>query len=94
MLLTYYAAAMISHSVYGRSFTIGWTVFALCTPVLAWFAWRAKQPGAVGKLISVGIVLASVVLNFLMFGDPDIFNILINLVLIYFLFFKKIRRNT
>lgn len=92
MLLTYYAVAIISHGVYGRSFIIGWTVFALCTPVLAWFAWMAKQPGALGKLISVGIVLASVVLNFLMFGDPDIFNILINLVLIYFLFFKKIRR--
>ena len=93
MLLTYYAVAIISHGDYGRSFIIGWTVFALCTPVLAWFAWMAKQPGALGKLISVGIVLASVVLYFLMFGDPDIFNILINLVLIYFLFFKKIRRN-
>ncbi len=93
MLLTYYAVAIISHGVYGRSFIIGWTVFALCTPVLAWFAWMAKHPGALGKLVSVGIVLASVVLNFLMFGDPDIFNILINLVLIYFLFFKKIRRN-
>lgn len=38
MLLTYYAVAMISHGVYGRSFIIGWTVFAMCTPVLAWFA--------------------------------------------------------
>ena len=56
MLLTYYAVAMISHGVYGRSFIIGWTVFALCTPVLAWFAWMAKQPGALGKLISVGVV--------------------------------------
>ena len=45
-------------------------------------------------LISAGIVLASVVLNFLIFGDPDIFNILINIILVYFLFFKKIRRNT
>ena len=93
MLAAYYVTAAITHGVYSRTFIIGWTVFALCTPVLAWFAWMAKQPGALGKLISVGIVLASVVLNFLMFGDPDIFNILINLVLIYFLFFKKIRRN-
>ena len=93
MLATYYAVAVITHGVYGKSYIVGWTVFALCTPVLAWFAWMAKQPGALGKLVSVGIVLASVVLNFLMFGDPDIFNILINLVLIYFLFFKKIRRN-
>ena len=55
---------------------------------------NAAPENHVGKLISVGIVLASVVLNFLMFGDPDIFNILINIVLVYFLFFKKIRRNT
>lgn len=38
MLLTYYAVAIISHGVYGRSFIFGWTVFAMCTPVLAWFA--------------------------------------------------------
>ena len=28
MLLTYYAMAMLTHGVYGRSFIIGWTVFA------------------------------------------------------------------
>ena len=29
MLLTYYAVAIISHGIYGRSFIIGWTMFAL-----------------------------------------------------------------
>lgn len=28
MLLTYYAMAMLTHGAYGRSFIIGWTVFA------------------------------------------------------------------
>lgn len=92
MLATYYAVAILTRGVYGERFIIGWTVFALCSPVLAYFTWMAKQPGTLGKLISVGIVLVSIVLNFFMFGDPDIFNWLINAVLIYFLFFKKIPR--
>ena len=68
------------------------SVFALFSPVLAYFTWMAKQPGALGKLISVGVLLVSVVLNFLMFGDPDVFNLLINAVLFYILFIKKIPR--
>lgn len=92
MLATYYAVAILTHGVYGERFIIGWTVFALCSPVLAYFTWMAKQPGTLGKLISAGIVLVSVVLNFRMFGDPDVFNWLINAVLFYFLFIKKIPR--
>ena len=92
MLLTYYVVAALSHGVYSKDFIIGWTVFALFSPVLAYFTWMAKQPGALGKLISVGVLLVSVVLNFLMFGDPDVFNLLINAVLFYILFIKKIPR--
>lgn len=92
MLATYYAVAILTHGVYGESFIIGWTVFALFSPILAYFTWMAKQPGTLGKLISVGVLLVSVVLNFLMFGDPDVFNLLINAVLFYFLFIKKIPR--
>lgn len=92
MLATYYAVAILTHGVYGESFIIGWTVFALFSPILAYFTWTAKQLGALGKLISVGVLLVSVVLNFLMFGDPDVFNLLINAVLFYFLFIKKIPR--
>ena len=92
MLATYYVTAAITHGVYSRTFIIGWTVFALFSPILAYFTWTAKQPGTLGKLISVGIVLVSVVLNFLMFGDPDVFNWPINAVLFYFLFIKKIPR--
>lgn len=92
MLATYYAVAVLTHGVYGESFIIGWTVFALFSPILAYLTWMAKQPGALGKLISAGIVFASVVLNFLMFGDPDVFNWIINAVLFYILFIKKIPR--
>ena len=35
MLATYYAAAVLTHGVYSRTFIIGWTIFALYTPVMA-----------------------------------------------------------
>ena len=35
MLATYYVTAAITDGVYGRTFIIGWTVFALASPVMA-----------------------------------------------------------
>ena len=43
MLLTYYVVAALSHGVYSMEFIIGWTVFALCSPVMAYFAWLTKE---------------------------------------------------
>ncbi|WP_235228613.1 DUF6518 family protein [Oscillibacter valericigenes] len=39
MLVTYYFVAALSHGVYSMGFVIGWTVFALCSPVMAYFAY-------------------------------------------------------
>ena len=52
----YYVTAAITHGVYGRSFIIGWTVFALVSPVLAYFAWMTKKRGVFPKIIAAGIV--------------------------------------
>ena len=35
MLATYYAVAIITHGVYGKSYIVGWTVFALLSPLMA-----------------------------------------------------------
>lgn len=94
MLATYYAVAILTHGVYGESYIIGWTVFALFSPLLACLAWMAKQPVMLAKLISIGIVFVSFSINFLMFGSPDVFTLILNGILIYFLFFKKIPRET
>ena len=45
MLITYYIVAIITHGVYSRSFIIGWTIFALCSPIFAFFTWMAKEKG-------------------------------------------------
>ena len=56
MLLTYYFVAALSHGIYSREFIIGWTVFALCSPVMAYFAWLTKKQGIFPKIVSVGII--------------------------------------
>ena len=93
MLATYYVTAAITHGVYGQSFIIGWTVFALTSPVMVYFAWMAKEPGAFSKIIATGIVAVSVISSVLLFDRLRINDFVIDGVLIYILFFKKIKRS-
>jgi len=92
MLITYYAAAIITHGVYGRSFIIGWTVFAFCSPILAFFAWMTKEKGWFPKIISIGIVMVSVLSSVLLFDRLRFYDFIIDALLTYFLFFKKLER--
>lgn len=92
MLLTYYVTAMITHGVYGRSYIVGWTVFALCSPIMALLAWMTKERGALPKVIAVGIVAVAVLSSIVMFERLRAYDVLIDAVLVYFLFFKKIDR--
>ena len=93
MLATYYVTAAITHGVYGQSFIIGWTAFALTSPVMAYFAWMAKKPGVFPKIIATGIVAVSVMSSVLLFDRLRIYDFVIDGVLIYILFFKKIKQS-
>ena len=92
MLATYYAVAAWSHGVYSKAFIIGWTVFALCSPVMAYFAWLTKEKGIFPKIVSVGIVAVSVLSSILLFDRLRVYDFIIDGVLIYVLFIKKIDR--
>lgn len=92
MLITYYAAAIISHGVYSKVFIIGWTIFALCSPIMAYLAWMTKEKGIFPKIISIGIILFSVLSSIVMFDRLRVYDYIIDALLIYFLFFKKIKR--
>ncbi len=92
MLITYYSVAVITHGVYSKIFIIGWSVFALCSPIMAYFAWLSKEKGTFPKIICIGIVLASFLSSILFFDRLRIYDFIINAVLVYFLFFKKIER--
>lgn len=92
MLLTYYIVAALSHGVYSKEYIIAWTVFALCSPVMAYFAWLTKEKGVFPIIVSVGIVTVSVFSSIILFDRLRIYDFIIDGALIYFLFFKKIRR--
>ncbi len=92
MLATYYFAAFVFKAVYGKIFIIGWTVFAFSSPILGALAWKTKGNGAICKFISVSIVLVSFLSSIIMFDGPRVYDYIINAVLIYYLFFKRVER--
>ena len=92
MLVTYYAVAVITRGVYSATVIIGWTVFALLSPIMAYFAWMTKESGVFPKIISVGIVAVSVLSSIVLFDRLRFYDFIIDGILIYFLFFKKIKR--
>lgn len=92
MLLTYYFVAFITKGVYSIDYIIGWTVFALFSPIMAYFTWQTKEDGILPKLISVGIVLVSVLSSIILFDGLRIYDYIIDFILIYVLFFKKVKR--
>ena len=92
MLIANYTVAIISHGVYGKTFIIRWTIFALCSPIMAYVAWMAKQRGIFPKIISVGIVAVSALSSILLFDGFRLYDFVIDGLLIYFLFFKKMKR--
>ena len=92
MLITYYAVAAISKGVYNKEFILAWTIFALVCPVFAFFAWQTKEKGVFPKIIGCGIVFFSVLTSVVLFDRLRVYDFLIDGVLIYFLFIKRIRR--
>lgn len=60
MLITYYVVAALTNGVYSWTFIAGWSMFAFLSPVMAYFAWMSKEKGVFPKIISAGIVLASI----------------------------------
>lgn len=92
MLFTYYTTAMLTDGVYSRIFLIGWTIFALFSPMFAYFTWMAKNKGVIPCIIRLGIITVSVLSSVILFDGLRLYDYLIDLALIYILFFKKIYR--
>lgn len=92
MLLTYYLVAFVTRGSYSNIFIVGWTVFAFCSPLLAFFAWMTKEKGVLPKIISVGIISVSVLSSIILFDRLRIYDFIIDGIMAYFLFFKKIER--
>ena len=92
MLLAYYFVAIITNGVYNKTIIVGWTIFALFSPILAYFTWLTKEKGIFPKLISISIVIVSILSSIVLFDKLRIYDFIINGILIYYLFFKDIIR--
>lgn len=92
MLLAYYFVAIITNGVYSKTIIVGWTIFAIFSPILAYFTWLTKEKGVFPKLISISIVIVSILSSIILFDKLRIYDFIINGILIYYLFFKDIRR--
>lgn len=92
MLLTYYAVAVLTSGVYSKVMIVGWTVFALFSPLLGYIAWFAKGKGVFPKMICVGIVAVSAASSLILFDGFRVYDWLIDGALVYFLFVQKIKR--
>ena len=73
-------------------FIIAWSIFAFFSPILAYFTWMTKQKGIFPKIISIGIILVSILSSIVLFDRLRIYDFIINAIMIYFLFIKKINR--
>lgn len=92
MLITYYFVAYITKGVYNNIFIIGWTIFAVCSPIFAYFTWMTKEKGLLPKIISIGIILVSVLSSIVLFDGLRVYDFLINGIMFYYLFIKKVER--
>lgn len=92
MLITYYITAELTNSVYGMTFIYGWAAFSVCSPVFAILTWMTKEKGVLGKIISFGILVVTLTVSMVVFDGPRVYDIVIMLALIYFLFIYKVKR--
>lgn len=92
MLITYYITAELTNSVYGMTFIYGWAAFSICSPVFAVLTWMTKEKGVLGKIISFGVLLVTLTVSVVVFDGPRVYDIVIMLVLAYFLFVYKVKR--
>ena len=92
MLAAYYVTAELTHAVYGWTFIKGWAVFACCSPVMAYLVTLTKGRGLLPRLIKLGILAVYIGIDLLLFGGPQIYDLVLLIPLVYLLFVRKYDR--
>lgn len=94
ILITYYITAEITNAVYGYSFIMFWTIFSFISPIFAFFTWMTKEKGIFPKVISIGILIVTLFVGFVIIKGVSLIDVFIVIpLIIYFLFIKKSRNN-
>lgn len=92
MLISYYVTAELTNAVYSWNFIKGWTIFSYLSPLFAYFTWKTKEEGLFAKFISIGIILVTIIGNYILVRTFTIPDLIIIPIIVYFLFIKKVKR--
>lgn len=92
MLISYYVTAELTNAVYSWNFIKGWTIFSCLSPLFAYFTWKTKEKGLFAKFISIGLILVTIIGNYILVRTFTIPDLIIIPIIVYFLFIKKVKR--
>lgn len=92
MLISYYVTAELTNAVYSWNFIKGWTIFSCLSPLFAYFTWKTKEGGLFAKFISIGLILVTIIGNYILVRTFTIPDLIIIPIIVYFLFIKKVKR--
>lgn len=74
MVGAYYLTAVLTNSVWGRNFLIGWGIAALLSPIPGYLVWFAKGRSRRAWLLCLGVLAVQVALVILLFRTVRIFD--------------------
>ena len=80
MVAAYYLTAMLTHSVWGKSFLIGWGIAALLSPIPGYLVWFAKGRSRRAWLLSAGVLVVQIALVIVLFRTVRIFDVVMILL--------------
>ena len=92
MVGAYYLTAVLTNSVWGESFLIGWGIVALLSPIPGYFVWFAKGRTRRAWLLSVGVLAVQIALVIALFRTVRIFDVVIILITAAVLLMDKFGR--
>ena len=91
ILISYYVTAELTNAVYSWNFIKGWTIFSCLSPLFAYFTWKTKEEGLFAKFISIGLILVTIIGNYILVRTFTIPDLIIIPIIVYFLFIKKLK---
>ena len=92
MLISYYVTAELTNAVYSWNFIKGWTIFSCLSPLFSYFTWKTQEEGLFAKFISIGLILVTIIGNYILVRTFTIPDLIIIPIIVYFLFIKKVKR--
>ena len=92
MVGAYYLTALLTNSVWGESFLIGWGIAALLSPIPGYLVWFAKGRSRRAWLLSAGVLIVQIVLVIVLFRAVRIYDVVIILLTAAVLLLDKFGR--